>query len=154
MKAVIIKKHGKQNVLTYTNVRKPSYKKQYARIKVKYCALNHLDLLVRNGLHGKILEFPHILGSDICGVLEDSFGNFIRGDEVVVYPVIKNTKSNMQSMIGGFSSNNGGYSEFVRVPENCILKKPQWLSSQEACAINVSYLTVWNILQTLNCKKK
>ncbi|MCY3854633.1 MAG: zinc-binding dehydrogenase [Thaumarchaeota archaeon] len=154
MKSIIITKHGNYDVLTYTDTQKPTNKKDHVIIKVKYCALNHLDLLVRNGLRGRKVKFPHVLGSDICGILENDFGDFNSGDEVVVYPVIKNTTpTNLPNMIGGFSFYDGGYSEFVRVPKNCIIKKPKWLSSLDACTLNVSYLTVWNILQTLNCKK-
>ena len=36
-------------------------------VRVRACALNHLDLWVRNGLPGLKFAMPHILGSDIAG---------------------------------------------------------------------------------------
>ncbi len=153
MRAVIIKKHGDSKVLSYTNIKKPKNMSDHVIIKVRYCALNHLDLRVRNGLCLQKIKFPHILGSDICGNLENDIEGFSLGDEVVVYPVINDVNSiNRLNMISGCSDYNGGYAEFVRVPKQCIVKKPQWLSTIESCALNVSYLTVWNILQTLDCK--
>ena len=153
MRAIIIKKHGDISVLHYTNIRKPKIMPEHAIIKVKYCALNHLDLRVRNGLCGTKIKFPHILGSDICGNLENSFDKFNIGDEVVVYPIINDDNSiGKLNMIGGCSNYNGGYAEYVLVPKQCIIKKPKWMSSIESCSLNVSYLTVWNILRTLDCK--
>lgn len=154
MRAIVIKKHGDIRVLSHTNIQKPKIIPGHVIIKVKYCALNHLDLKVRKGLCGTKIKFPHILGSDICGNLENGFDKFNVGDEVVIYPIINDENSiSKLNMIGGCSNYNGGYAEFVLVPKQCIIKKPKWLSSIESCSLNVSYLTVWNILRTLDCKK-
>ncbi len=121
-------------------------------VKVRYCAINHLDILVRNGSTVRKIQFPHILGCDVCGTLEEGFGNFKIGDKVVIYPVINDGSSNLINIIGGFSAYNGGYAEFIRVPKQCIVKKPHYFSDKEACSLNISYLTAWNILESLDCK--
>ena len=36
-------------------------------VRVRACALNHLDLWTRTGLPGRTLPFPHVLGNDIAG---------------------------------------------------------------------------------------
>jgi NADPH:quinone reductase-like Zn-dependent oxidoreductase len=154
LKAVVIRKHGGPDVLSYEEVKNHVPKKGHAVVKVNYCAVNHLDVWVRNGLPGKKISFPHILGCDICGTLIDDFGNFKKNEKVVIYPALESGVPRVSySIIGGFSRYQGGYAEFIQVPQQNIVKKPSWLSDEEACALNVSYLTAWNMLERSNCKK-
>ncbi|MGI0088918.1 MAG: zinc-binding dehydrogenase [Nitrosopumilaceae archaeon] len=154
MKAIIIRKHGGPDVLSYEDVADPIPKKGHAMVKVSCCAVNHLDIWVRNGLPGREVSFPHILGCDVCGTLVEGFGNFKKGEKVVVYPAIKSTVPRTSfTIIGGFSDYKGGYAEFIQVPQANIVRKPSWLSDTEACALNVSYLTAWNMLERSSCKK-
>ena len=154
MKAVVIKKHGGPEVLSYENIQDPKPKKGQVIIKVNYCAVNHLDIWVRNGLSGRKISFPHILGCDVCGTLTHDFGNFKKGEKVVVYPAIKSKTPRVSfTIIGGFGEYKGGYAEFIQVPQENIIKKPVWFSDAEASALNVSYLIAWNMLERSNCKK-
>ena len=154
MKAVVIRRHGGPNVLSYEEIDRPKPKNGHAIIKVSCCAVNHLDVWVRKGLTGRKVLFPHVLGSDVCGTLMKGFGNFKRGEKVVVYPAIKSDIPRVSySIIGGFGKYCGGYAEFIQVPQANIVRKPEWLSDEEACALNVSYLTAWNMLERSNCKK-
>lgn len=154
MKAVVIRKHGGPNVLSHENVKNPIAKKDHVIVKVDYCAVNHLDILVRNGLPGRKVSFPHILGCDVCGTLVESFEGFKKNEKVVVYPAVESSVPRVSySIIGGFGKYQGGYAEFIQVPQKNIIKKPSWFSDKEACALNVSYLTAWNMLERSNCKK-
>lgn len=154
MKAVVIRRHGGPNVLSYEEIERPKPKSGHAIIKVSCCAVNHLDVWVRKGLTGRKVLFPHVLGSDVCGTLMEGFGNFKKGEKVVVYPAIKSDIPRVSySIIGGFGKYCGGYAEFIQVPQANIVRKPTWLSNAEACALNVSYLTAWNMLERSNCKK-
>ena len=154
MKAIVIRKHGGPDVLSYENVKNPVPKKDHVIVKVDYCAVNHLDIWVRNGLPGRKVSFPHILGCDICGTVIESFGGFKKNEKVVVYPAIESGVPRVSySIIGGFGKYQGGYAEFIQVPQKNIIRKPSWFSDVEACALNVSYLTAWNMLERSNCKK-
>ncbi len=154
MKAVIIRRHGGPDVLSYENIAEPQPTKGHAIIKVSHCAVNHLDIWVRNGLVGKQVSFPHVLGCDISGTLVEGFGKFKKGDKVVVYPAVESGVPRVSfSIIGGFSKYHGGYAELIQVPQKNIIKKPNWFSNAEACALNVSYLTAWNMLERSKCKK-
>ena len=154
MKAAVIRKHGGPEVLSYENIQDPKPKKGHVIVKVNYCAVNHLDIWVRNGLPGRKVSFPHILGCDVCGTLTSDFGNFKKGDKVVVCPAIKSKTPRVSfTIIGGFGEYKGGYAEFIQVPQQNIIKKPSWFSDAEASALNVSYLTAWNMLERSNCKK-
>ena len=65
MKAVRIHEFGGPEVLKYEDVPDPELRKDYVLVRIRACALNHLDLWVRKGLPG--VKLPHILGSDIAG---------------------------------------------------------------------------------------
>ena len=154
MKAIIIKKHGGPEVLSYEQVPDPVVQKGHVLVKVNYCAVNHLDIWIRNGMPGKSVVFPHILGCDICGIVLEKFGSFKKGDSVVVYPAVDTNIPRVSfGIIGGFGKYKGGYAEIISVPKNNIIKKPNWLSDKEAAAINISYLTAWNMLEKSRCKK-
>ncbi|TSA18648.1 MAG: alcohol dehydrogenase [Nitrosopumilales archaeon] len=154
MKAVVIRKHGGPDVLSYEVIMNPTPKKGHVIVKVDYCAVNHLDIWVRKGLPGKKVSFPHILGCDICGTLVNDSGSFKKNEKVVVYPAVESGIPRVSySIIGAFGKYQGGYAEFIQVPQQNIIKKPSWLSDEEACALNVSYLTAWNMLERSNCKK-
>ena len=45
----------------------PKIKANEILVRVRACALNHLDLFVRAGIPGMNFHMPHILGSDIAG---------------------------------------------------------------------------------------
>ena len=154
MKAVVIRKYGGPEVLSFENIPEPKSKKGHVIVKINYCAVNHLDIWVRNGLPGRKVSFPHILGCDVCGTLTSDFGNFKKGEKVVVYPAIKSKTPRVSFIIiGGFGEYKGGYAEYIQVPQENIIKKPGWFSDAEASALNVSYLTAWNMLERSNCKK-
>ena len=154
MRSVVIRKHGGPEVLSYEKIQDPKPKKGHVIVKVNYCAVNHLDIWVRNGLTGRKVSFPHILGCDVCGTLTHDFGNFKKGEKIVVYPAIKSKTPRVSfTIIGGFGEYKGGYAEFIQVPQENIIKKPDWFSDAEASALNVSYLTAWNMLERSNCKK-
>ena len=154
MKAVVIRKHGDSEVLSYEQVPDPVPEKGDVLVKVNYCAVNHLDIWVRNGIEGKKVQFPHILGCDISGTLLEGFRSFKKGDKVVVYPAFDiNVPRVSFGIIGGFGKYKGGYAELILVPKKNIIKKPDYFTDQEAAAINVSYLTSWNMLERSRCKK-
>lgn len=141
-------------MLSYEQIPDPVAQKGHVLVRVNYCAVNHLDIWVRNGMPGKSVVFPHILGCDICGTILEEFGGFKKGEKVVVYPAVDTSIPRVSfGIIGGFGKYRGGYAEIISVPKKNIIKKPSWLSDKEAAAINISYLTAWNMLEKSRCKK-
>ena len=67
MKAIVFHQHGGPNVLKYEDAPEPALRANDVLIRVKACALNHLDLWVRRGLPNVPIPLPHIPGSDIAG---------------------------------------------------------------------------------------
>ncbi len=67
MKAARIHHHGGPEVLVYEDAPDPRIRADQVLVRVRACALNHLDLWLRQGIPGVTLPMPHILGSDIAG---------------------------------------------------------------------------------------
>ena len=67
MKAARIHQHGPPEVLIYEDVPDPKINANQILVRVRACALNHLDLFVRAGIPGMKFAMPHILGCDIAG---------------------------------------------------------------------------------------
>ena len=89
MKAVRFHSHGGPAVLQYEDAPDPEPKADEALVRVKACALNHLDIWARNGLPSVEIPMPHISGSDIAGVVEgvpQDETALAKGDEVIVNP--------------------------------------------------------------------
>ena len=89
MKAVVFKKHGGSEVLEYLDVPEPQVRPDHVLVQVKACALNHLDIFVRGGLPGIDIPLPHILGSDVAGIVREvgELVSWIKpGDEVMLQP--------------------------------------------------------------------
>src|SRR4026207_1289500 len=89
MKAVIFKQHGGREFLECPDAPAPNPRANEVLVEVKACALNHLDIFVRNGLPGIEIPLPHILGNDVSGVVRE-VGELVSwvkpGDEVMVQP--------------------------------------------------------------------
>lgn len=150
MKAVYINKSRK---LEYGETAKPKPKSGEALIKVKACALNHLDLHLAKGVLD--IPLPHTPGSDVAGVIEEINGKskFRVGQEVVVNPAIpcdkcarcKKGLSCEIVIIFGYKT-PGGYAEYGTVPIEQLYLKPKNLSFVEAAAFPLTFLTAYHML--------
>ena len=158
MKAVIFKTHGGPEVLEFTDVPDPKIKANEVLIEVSGCALNHLDVWVRNGMPGIKIPLPHILGNDIAGVVRE-VGELVSwvnaGDEVMIQPGVscghcaeclagRDNMCDEYDIIG--YRRDGGYAELVAVPGVNVIPKPKNLSWAEAAALPLVTLTAWHML--------
>ena len=107
-------------------------------IKVKYSSLNYKDALSASGNKGVTRKYPHTPGIDAAGIIEETSGNkFKSGDEVIVtgYDMGMNTF--------------GGFGEYIKVPQEWIVKKPDNLSLSESMAFGTAGLTAGLCLRKL-----
>lgn len=85
MKAVVFHEHGGPEVLELVDIPEPVPATGEVMIRVEAVAMNRLDLWVREGLPGPRIPMPHILGSEIAGVVEqlgpDAAGSGITGPD-------------------------------------------------------------------------
>src|SRR5512139_2445728 len=89
MKSAFFCNHGGLDVLEYGDRPEPSPGVGQVIIRIHSAALNHLDLWVRQGWPGLKLPLPHVLGSDVAGVVERTgaeISDLAKGTEVLVNP--------------------------------------------------------------------
>ncbi|SFH88855.1 zinc-binding dehydrogenase [Pisciglobus halotolerans] len=122
------------------------------RMKIKYAGLNHRDLItIKN--HGNSKENIH-LGSDGAGVVTEVGHNVTAiqpGDEVIINAGLgwkenKETAPENFQILGGASI--GTFAEEIVLPEENVVKKPEYLSWEEAGVISLSGLTAYRALFT------
>jgi len=162
MKAVRFHEHGGPEVLRYEEAPDPAIAPHEVLVKVKACALNHLDLWCRKGMPGMQIPLPHISGSDISGEVA-AVGSIVTrtgpGQQVVVSPGVscgqcihclsgRDTACRTYEIVGGYRT-AGGYAEYVKVPEVNILPMPEGMSFESAAAFPLTFLTAWNMLVNL-----
>ena len=107
-------------------------------IRVKFSSLNYKDALSASGNKGVTRNYPHTPGIDAAGIIEETTGNkFKPGDEVIVtgYDLGMNTF--------------GGFGEYIRVPQDWIIEKPDNLSLSESMAFGTAGLTAGLCLRKL-----
>ncbi len=158
MKAIVMERHGDPSVLQYREYPEPSVGANEVLVRVRACALNHLDLWVRGGLPGVTIPMPHIPGSDVAGEIA-KVGAAVRivkvGQKVVLAPGV--TCGHCPACIAGKDNRcreftnlgyriDGGCAEYVRCPEvNCMLY-PENLDWVNAAAVPLVFLTAWHML--------
>ncbi|RKW70567.1 NADPH:quinone reductase [Galactobacter caseinivorans] len=105
MRAVVLSSPGGVEQLQIRDVPLPQPAPGQLRIKVKAFGLNRSELHTRLGLAESDVTFPHILGIEAAGVIdEDPSGTFPIGQQVA-------------TMMGGMGrSYDGGYAEYTCVP--------------------------------------
>lgn len=162
MKAIVLRRFGGAENLEYTEVPDPVPQAGEVLLKVRACALNHLDLHVRNGIPAYKISLPHILGNDVSGEVT-AVGPGVSekriGERVSVSPgrscgtcsFCVSGKDNYCQHYGiiGAQSGPGGYAELLAVPESHLLPLPDSLSFEEGAAYPLTFLTAWHMVSTL-----
>ena len=99
-------------------------------IRVHYSDVNYKDALAATG-HGRILRAPSLNGGiDLSGtVVSSKSASFEEGQQVVVVGC------------GLSETRDGGYSEFARVPECCVVPLPEGLTLFDAMAFGTAGFT-------------
>ncbi|HTZ84840.1 MAG TPA: zinc-binding dehydrogenase [Candidatus Acidoferrales bacterium] len=156
MKAVRIHQFGGPDVLQYEDIPGPQLRKDQVLVRVKACALNHLDLWVRKGLPG--VNLPHILGSDIAGEIAEVgeyVTGFSTGQRVIVAPMhycghCAKCVAGLQNQCREFTvlgnGVDGGNCELVAVPARNVIPIPESLDFVQAASVPLVFVTAWHML--------
>jgi len=158
MKAIALRAHGGPEVVKLEELPDPVAGPGEVVVQVKAAALNHLDIWVRAGWPGLKLSWPHVLGSDVAGVVE-SVGPGVNdpkpGDAVVVNPSLgcgrcERCLAGEENLCRRFSilgeHVSGGQAEKLAVAARNVLPKPSNLSFEEAAAVPLTFMTAWHAL--------
>ena len=158
MKAVLFREHGGPVKLSYEDLPTPTIGPEEVLVRVKACALNHLDIWVRQGNPAYPMPLPHVSGSDVAGIVEQ-VGTLVDGvtvgQRVFVSPGLSCWKCEQclagrdnfcrsYSLLGAMA--HGGYAEYVRVPFRNVLPIPENLSFEQAAAFPLVSVTASHML--------
>jgi NADPH:quinone reductase-like Zn-dependent oxidoreductase len=156
VKAVRFHEHGSPDVLRYEDAPDPTPQIGRAIVRVRACALNHLDLWQRRGIERVRIPFPHISGADVSGEVVDAGGStWTIGARVMVQPGLGCGKcpacaegADNQCAdydLLGYRS-DGGYAELVSVPLENLIPIPDYIGFVQAAAFPLTFLTAWHML--------
>jgi NADPH:quinone reductase-like Zn-dependent oxidoreductase len=156
MKAVRIHEFGGPEVLCYEDVPDAKPRKDQVLVRVRACAMNHLDLWVRKGLPG--VNLPHIPGSDVAGEIVE-VGEYVTGlnpgRRVLLAPMhfcnhCANCVAGLQNQCPEFTvlgnRVDGGYCELIAVPAVNVIPIPDSLNFNQAASVPLVFLTAWHML--------
>lgn len=158
MKAVRFHQFGGPEVLRYEDVPDPKPRNDQVLVRVRACAMNHLDLWVRKGLPG--VGLPHIPGSDIAGEIAEVgeyVSGFSKGRRVIVAPMhycgrCRYCVSGLQNQCREFTvignGVDGGDCELIAVRPDQVIPIPDNLSFELAASVPLVFLTSFHMLVT------
>jgi NADPH:quinone reductase-like Zn-dependent oxidoreductase len=156
MKAVRFHQHGGPEVLRFEEAPDPQLASGRAIVRVRACALNHLDLWERRGIERVTLPLPHISGSDVAGdVISASDGSVAPGTRVMLQPGLRcgdcppcrSGRDNhcVRYDVLGLQS-DGGYAEMISIPIENLIPIPGDVDFIIAAAFPLTFVTAWHML--------
>ncbi|WP_189349435.1 zinc-binding dehydrogenase [Zhihengliuella salsuginis] len=148
MRAAVAIAQDPDNPLDCLRVREvplPEAPEGWVRVQVKASSLNQHDLWTLRGVGHDPENIPIVLGCDVAGVTED-------GREVILHPVIADpdagagdeTLDPRRALLS--ERHDGGFAEYIAVPERCLIDKPKHLSFEEAACLPVAWGTAFRML--------
>jgi len=142
MKAVLLREYGGPELLQVEDVEQPKPGPDEVLIKIVAAAANAGDWHLMRGepflvrfMLGLFKPKPQILGGDVAGVVEAV------GEKVTTCKVGDAVFGDLSNC--GF----GAYAEYVSVPQEAVILKPQSLSFEEAAAIPIAAITALQALR-------
>jgi NADPH:quinone reductase-like Zn-dependent oxidoreductase len=159
MKSVRFHQHGGPEVLRFEEAPDPLPVPGEVLVRVRACALNHLDLWARRGLDRVRIPMPHISGSDVAGeVVSSADKDFRPGVRVMLQPGISCGRC-VQCLSGrdnecpeyqilGYRDHPGGFAEYVKVPAQNLVAIPDHVDFVQAAAFPLTFVTAWHMLMT------
>jgi len=129
-KSIVLNQTGDKFLREIKILDKNFFKEGDVLVKVNYSSLNYKDALILKNGAKLVKEYPHIPGIDFSGkVVESDNQNYKAGEEIIltgcrvgeIYP--------------------GGYSQYVKVKSELLIKKPKDVSSKNAMMLGTAGFT-------------
>ena len=160
MKAVVFHEFGGVDVLRLEDLPDPQPGPGEVLVDVAACALNHLDVDIREGVSRFPVEPPFVLGVEVVGRIA-ALGEGVEGWQVGerVMPFLMDTcgscrycRTGRESMCleAGFISfsTSGGYAEQLVCSVGHLMRVPDEISDEDAAALQIAFGTAWHMLFT------
>jgi NADPH:quinone reductase-like Zn-dependent oxidoreductase len=160
MKALAFNEFGGPETLRLQDVPDPVIGAEEVLVRVRACALNHLDIFVREGIPALKTPLPFWTGCDIAGDVAE-VGTAVKtvkaGDRVAVNPNL--TCGRCEFCMQGEDSLclqygilgehvPGGLAELVKVRGDNVLPLPSHVSYEDAASFILTNMTAWRMVVT------
>ena len=158
MKAAYFKEHGGAEKILYDDYRDPVAEAGDVVVRVRACALNHVDMLLLDGRFPPPEGLPHVNGCEVTGTVESvgpGVSGLARGQRVIIFPGFscgrceyclrgERTVCVRYGYLG--AAKDGGYAELVKAPGANILPLHESISFEAGAAVPLAMLTSWHAL--------
>jgi NADPH:quinone reductase-like Zn-dependent oxidoreductase len=158
VKAAYFKEHGGSDKILHGDYPEPEPAAGQVVVRVRACALNHVDMLLLDGRFPPPEGLPHVNGCEVAGTVETlgaGVSGLATGQRVVVFPGLscgtcefclrgERTVCLRYGYLGAHK--DGGYAELVRVPAANCLPLAESLGFEAAAALPLAFLTSWHAL--------
>ena len=124
MKAIKIRSFGDKDTLEIHEVPVPVIKENEVLVRVKFSGVNFIDIYQRKGYYP--LTLPHTLGLEASGTVAEV------GKNVKMYEVGDRV---------AYAPHPNSYAEMVAVPEEKLVKLPEWISLEDAATLSLQGMT-------------
>jgi NADPH:quinone reductase-like Zn-dependent oxidoreductase len=151
-------KPGIENLKINDDVEQPTITDHDVLIRVKMAGVNPFDHITISGTR-EIKPLPHIPGAETSGEIEkigEHVARLKKGDRVIVYNKVFDgicdmclNQSEMLCRNGGEFGlvTNGGFAEYIAVPEKNVFKIPDDMQWELAASIPTTTLTPYHALK-------
>ena len=160
MKALAFHEFGGPDKLKYEDVPDPKIKPNEVLVRVRACALNHLDLFVREGIPALKTPLPFWTGCDIAGEVAEvgaEVPGVQPGTRVAVNPNLtcgrcefctqgEDSLCVRYGILGEHAP--GGLAEYVAVRGDNVLPLPAAVSFEAAASFVLTNMTAWRMVVT------
>ena len=158
MRAMVIERFGGPEVLEPRDIEIDPPGPCEVRVRVRAVAMNHMDLWVRKGLPNWKQKFPFRLGCDVAGEV-DELGPGARcgakGMRVMLQPSLscgvcgaclagRDNLCRSYRILG--ENAQGGYAEYINVPDSSLIPIPDSLGFVQAAALPLCTMTAWQAM--------
>ncbi|MFQ5519763.1 MAG: zinc-binding dehydrogenase [Candidatus Methylomirabilia bacterium] len=158
MNAAFFKEHGGPEKILYGGYEDPVVGPSEVLVRVKACAMNHVDLLLLDGRFPPPEGLPHVNGCEVTGMIAEA-GSAVKdlrpGQRVMIFPGLacgrceyclrgERTVCVRYGYIG--AHRDGGYAELVKAPAENMIPLPESISFEEGAAVPLAMLTSWHAL--------
>ena len=158
MRAARFHEYGSAEVMQVDDVPTPEPGSGEVRIRVRACALNHVDIDIRDGVSRLPVSLPHTLGFELAGDV-DAIGSDVAGISIGdrVMPLYQMHCRNCDWCARGQHMHceriemfgiqlPGGYAEYVIAPAWTVIQLGSGLSYEAAAATQTAFATGWHAL--------
>jgi NADPH:quinone reductase-like Zn-dependent oxidoreductase len=162
MQAVFYTEYGGPEVLRHGELPRPTLGPGEAIVKVHAASLNAFDLMAREGRYKPNRAFPHVLGSDFAGEVDEidpaAGVPFAPGQRVTAWWVVPCWRC--EQCVAGHPNRcardykylgahlPGAYAQYVKLPARNLIAMPETMSWEEGAAFPTAFGCAWHMLIT------